>query len=33
MNLGLAEATAPTACRAKDAAAAIGLVEERRWAG
>jgi hypothetical protein len=32
-NLGLAEATAPTACGAEDAAAAIGLVEEQRWAG
>jgi hypothetical protein len=33
MDLGLAVATAPTACRAEDAAAAIGLVEEKRWAG
>jgi hypothetical protein len=32
-DLGLAEATAPTACRAEDTTAAIGLVEERRWAG
>jgi len=30
-DLGLAEATAPTACSAEDAAAAIGLVEE--WSG
>jgi hypothetical protein len=29
-DLGLAEATAPMACRAEDTTAAIGLVEEQR---
>jgi hypothetical protein len=32
-DLGMADATTPMTCRAEDAAAAIGLVEERRWVG